>query len=183
MELGACPPLKFSTLSSRLSQSHIQPSLLFFRTSPTSRGTSRFLNETRIIPPLSYPTCVKALEQIRQTTDALEIHFADEEGDPYAVELAGRVGGYVVGNDSDFVVLNCDGYRGYIPLEELTWHSSATATSVEEDDDGDFQTVRKSKATKRPTNDPSVGRGIIPPETDDSSVPAMSTIQILWQHI
>lgn len=170
MELGACPPLKFSTLSSRLFQSHIQPSLLFFRTSPTSRGTSRFLNETRIIPPLSYPTCVKALEQIRQTTDALEIHFADEEGDPYAVELAGRVGGYVVGNDSDFVVLNCDGYRGYIPLEELTWHSSATATSVEEDDDGDFQTVRKSKATKRPTNDPSVGRGIIPPETDDSSV-------------
>ncbi|KAF9456941.1 hypothetical protein BDZ94DRAFT_1124986, partial [Collybia nuda] len=164
---GAYPPLKFPTLSSRLSQSHIQPSLLFFRTSSISRGTHRFLSETRIIPPLSYTTCVEALQKIRRTTDALEIHFADEEGDPYAVELAGRVGGYVAGNDSDFVVLNANGYRGYVPLNELMWYSSATTLPVKEQSDHEFQTVRKPKATKKPTDDAIVGRGIIPPDVDD----------------
>jgi hypothetical protein len=162
--------LKFPTLTSRLAQSHIKPSLLFFRTSPASRGTSRFLNEARIIPPLSYTTCLEALEQIRETTDALEIHFADEEGDPYAVELAGRVGGYVVGNDSDFVVLNSDGYLGYIPLEELAWHGFPSSASVKEEDDGEFQTVRKPKATRRLLNDPTVGRGIIPPDMEDLTI-------------
>jgi hypothetical protein len=102
---GATPELKFQTIVSRLTQSHVQPSLLFFRTSPASRSTPRFLHESRIIPPLVYPTCIRALRTILETSDALEIHYADEEGDSYAVELAGRVGGFVVGNDSDFVIL------------------------------------------------------------------------------
>jgi hypothetical protein len=56
----------------------------------------------------------------------VEIHFADEEGDPYAVELAGRLGGYVIGKDSDFVIFHSDGYKGYIPLDEMTWHRPFT---------------------------------------------------------
>ncbi|GLB37777.1 putative PIN domain-like protein [Lyophyllum shimeji] len=149
---GALPELKFSTQVYRLGQSFVQPSLLFFRTSPTSRGTARFLNETRIIPPLVYTACIHALKTVKKTTDALEIHFADEEGDPYAVELAGRVGGYVAGNDSDFVVLNTEGYLGYIPLEEMVC---------------EFQEVRRPKAKKKPVHDPSVGRGIIPPDATE----------------
>jgi hypothetical protein len=114
---GATPGLKFQTVVSRLTQSHVQPSLLFFRTSPASRSTPRFLHESRIIPPLLYSTCIHALGIVLNKTDALEIHYADEEGDPYAVELAGRVGGFVVGNDSDFVVFNSDGYLGYVSLQ------------------------------------------------------------------
>ncbi|KAJ3735570.1 hypothetical protein DFJ43DRAFT_1037036 [Lentinula guzmanii] len=47
----------------------------------------------------------------------------DEEGDPYAVELAGRLGAYVVANDSDFAILNTEGYRGFIPLQSMVWHA------------------------------------------------------------
>ncbi|KAG5642126.1 hypothetical protein DXG03_003599, partial [Asterophora parasitica] len=144
--------------------SHVQPSLLFFRTSPTSRGTARFLNETRIIPPLTYTACIQALSTVCKTSDAVELHFADEEGDPYAVELAGKLGGYVVGNDSDFVVLNTEGYLGYIPLEEMIWHAPVSAETVAPEEDSDFQEFRKPKAKRRPAVNLGVGRGIIPPD-------------------
>ncbi|KAF5380416.1 hypothetical protein D9615_004721 [Tricholomella constricta] len=161
---GACPELKFSTLVSRLGQSHIQPSLLFFRTSHTSRGTARFLNETRIIPPLAYTACIHALIAVCETTDAVKLHFADEEGDPYAVELAGKIGGYVIGNDSDFVVLNTEGYLGYIPLEEMIWYAPVSVEAPAHGEDSEFQEVRKPKAKRRPVIDPGIGRGIIPPD-------------------
>ncbi|KAJ7129025.1 hypothetical protein C8R43DRAFT_1074642 [Mycena crocata] len=158
---GACPDLKFPTLVSRLAQSNISHSLIFFRTSAASRSTPRFLNESRIIPPLAYTACLDALKAISESTDAVDIHYADEEGDPYAVELAGRVGAFVVGSDSDFVVLNSDGYRGYIPLDEMVWNVPTPEKPVVEDDD-DFQQVRKPKARKKAPN-PGSGRGIIPP--------------------
>ncbi|KAJ6593555.1 hypothetical protein B0H19DRAFT_1090906 [Mycena capillaripes] len=160
---GACPSLKFPTLVSRLAQSNISHSLIFFRTSAASRSSPRFLNESRIIPPLAATACLDALKAICRTTDVVSIHYADEEGDPYAVELAGRVGAFVVGTDSDFVILNAEGYRGYIPLEEMVWNipTAEEPATVEEDE---FQQVRKPKARKKPAN-PSSGRGIIPPDS------------------
>jgi len=163
--LGAGPQLKFSTQMVRLGQSHVQPSLLFFRTSPNSRSAPRFLNETRIIPSLLYTACLHALNDIRKSTDALQVEFADEEGDPYAVELAARLGGYVVGNDSDFVVLNTEGYLGYIPLEEMIWHSPLKEEIPVAEDDHDFQPVHRAK-TKKPFGAARLGRGIIPPEAE-----------------
>lgn len=158
---GPTPELKFPTIKSRLNQSNLQPSLLFFRTSSTSRSTQRFLNESRIIPPLLYPTTTHALQSINDTN--LEVHYADEEGDPYAVELAGRVGGYVIGNDSDFVILNSEGYLGYIPFEEMLWIPQTSEDDLRAEDDGEFQTVRKAKGKKKPT-DSRLNRGIIPPD-------------------
>jgi hypothetical protein len=159
---GACPSLKFSTQVSRLAQSNISHSHIFFRTSATSRSSPRFLNESRIIPPLAYTACLDALKAICQSTE-VSIHYADEEGDPYAVELAGRIGAFVVGTDSDFVILNSEGYRGYIPLDEMVWIAPTPEepATVEEDD---FQQVRKPKARKKVTN-PSSSRGIIPPDS------------------
>ncbi|THU85042.1 PIN domain-like protein [Dendrothele bispora CBS 962.96] len=159
---GPIPPIKFSTLISRSTRSHIEPSLLFFRTSPVSRSTPRFLNESRIIPPLCYTTTIHALRSL-----GIDLHFADEEGDPYAVELAGRLGAYVVGNDSDFVVLNSEGYMGFVPLDEMVWSAVIPEdNSVVGDDDGgsQWQEYRAPKARKRPPKDPRIGRGIIPPE-------------------
>ncbi|KAF8806511.1 PIN domain-like protein [Phlegmacium glaucopus] len=163
---GACPDLKFPTVISRLSQSHIQPAQLFFRTSTASRSTGRFLSETRILPPLAYSACIHALETLRSVTNNLELHFADEEGDPYAVELAGRIGGYVVGNDSDFVILNADGYLGYIPLSEMVWQIPDSFQDVESmnGDDGEFQTVRKPKAKRKVLNDARFSGGLAPPD-------------------
>ena len=144
--------------------------MLFFRTSPAARATSRSLHETCIIPPLLYATCINALENLRSTSDALELHFADEEGDPYAVELAGRVGGYVVGNDSDFVILNTEGYLGYIPLAEMVWQASGLDDiPTIQDEDAEFQTVRK-KSKRRPTNSSTAGMGLLPPDTGEELI-------------
>ncbi|KAK7444258.1 hypothetical protein VKT23_015268 [Stygiomarasmius scandens] len=163
---GPLPSIKFSTVISRTTRSHIEPSLLFFRTSPVSRSTPRFLNESRIIPPLSYTTTIHALKSL-----GIDLHFADEEGDPYAVELAGRLGAYVVGNDSDFVVLNAEGYLGFIPLEEMVW-SAVTPEDVAGNDDVDsqWQEYRAPKGRKKPSKDPRIGRGIIPPDSGSSEL-------------
>ncbi|RXW21916.1 hypothetical protein EST38_g3929 [Candolleomyces aberdarensis] len=163
---GAYPDLKFPTLVTRLSQSHVQPGLLFFRTSPTSRATPRSLNETRILPPLAYATCVHALKEIKIENDSLQVHFADEEGDPYAVELAGRLNGYVVGNDSDFVVLNTEGYRGYIPIDEMVWQASSLNDEPIPGGNDDFQVVLRPKANRKTNTDVKAGKGLIPPSDE-----------------
>lgn len=162
---GAYPDIKMPTICTRLGQSHVQPALLFFRTSVASRSTTRFLHETKILPPLSFGACIYALHRLAEDNDSLEIHYADEEGDPYAVELAGRVGGYVVGNDSDFVILNAPGYLGYIPLDSMIWEAAEFQQSlpVDDDPDDDFRMVSKTKSKKKHEVPP--GRGIIPPES------------------
>ncbi|KAF9228367.1 PIN domain-like protein [Gyrodon lividus] len=165
---GSAPELKIPTLISRLNRTNIERSLLFFRTSPTSRSTSRFLHENRILPPLVHLSCVVTLQKLARETSALEVHFADEEGDPYAVELAGRLGAYVVGNDSDFVILNSGRYAGYISLDEMLWTVPLPVdepTSANRGEDGGFLTVVKSKTKKRSAAaQQRTARGLIPPE-------------------
>jgi len=96
----------------------------------------------------------------------LQVHFADEEGDPFAVELAGRIGGYVIGNDSDFVILNSEGYKGYIPLDEMVWSlPDPPDVAPDENSDGEFRTVRKTR-TKKKASSTGAGRGIVPPDGD-----------------
>lgn len=162
---GACPDLKFPTAVARLAQSHVQPAQLFFRTSAASRSTGRFLNETRILPPLAYSACVHALQVLRSEIGGLDLHFADEEGDPFAVELAGRLGGYVVGNDSDFVILNSDGYRGYIPLSDMVWQTTTEDVETVDQEDADFQTVKNFKTKRKPSHDTQNLGGLLPPKT------------------
>jgi hypothetical protein len=128
-----------------------------------------------MLPPLAYAACIETIRYFKTTSGHggnLQIHFADEEGDPYAVEMAARLDGYVVGNDSDFVVLNAEGYRGYIPLDEMIWsalpnETDSAATDNWEDGDG-FQTVINSKSRKKAATQQMLGRpsscGIIPPE-------------------
>ena len=154
-------------------------------------------------PPLAYSVCVGTLLELA-SADAqarVHVHFADEEGDPYAVALAGRLGAYVAGRDSDFVVLNAEGYQGYVPLDEMVWMSaSATApwdrdvdgsVSVSgETEDGDmdedgFQTVKKGKGRKKrrgvePPGQPTVaGRGILPPSALSNADPGQPDEQPL----
>jgi hypothetical protein len=100
---------------------------------------------------------------VQGDNDSLHTHFADEEGDPYAVELAGRLNAYVVGNDSDFVVLNTEGYRGYIPIYDMVWHATSVAVDDPEDKSDDFQVVVRPKATRKTKVDLTAGNGLIPP--------------------
>ena len=79
--------------------------------------------------------------------------------------MAGRIGGYVVGNDSDFVILNADGYLGYIPLSEMLWQIPDSPQDVDSMNgvDGEFQTVKKPKA-KRRVNDVRFSGSLAPPD-------------------
>lgn len=123
-----------------------------------------------MIPPLVYDACLHALRTLASSADALEVHFADEEGDPYAVELAGRLGAFVVGNDSDFVILNSGKYAGYIQLNDMLW---AVPNSVDEgsgDEQGEFRTVKKAKTKKKSSTQQGIGRGLIPPEYSNADL-------------
>jgi hypothetical protein len=126
-----------------------------------------------MLPPGMYAACVQTLRKVAQSTQPgqiLELHFADEEGDPYAVELAARLGGYVVGKDSDFVILNADGYRGYVPLDLMVWTTLSDEDEYADEAENDgFQTVVNSKSKKRATSQTSFNsaRGIIPPDDTD----------------
>ncbi|KIM63871.1 hypothetical protein SCLCIDRAFT_1213658 [Scleroderma citrinum Foug A] len=166
---GPSPELKIPTLISRLNRSNVEQSLIFFRTSQASRSTLRFLRETRILPPLTYECCVQTLQKLALSGKLpLEVHFADEEADPYAVELAGRLGAYVVSNDSDFVIFNSGHYAGYMSLDDMVWLAPVaqeeTVISMNDDSNGGFQTVVRSKTKKQCTRQKQFTTGIIPPE-------------------
>jgi hypothetical protein len=147
-----------------MAQSIIQPSLLFFRTSSLSRGTPRFLRENSILPPLYYATTLDAL---RSLNDAVEIYFADNEGDPFAVELASRLNGYVTGRDSDYVILNSEGYAGYISMDQMFWsiESHGTGWGNQSEDDAGFVVARKNKTRGHANEASNSLQGIIPPDT------------------
>lgn len=65
------------------------------------------LADTRIAPPLGYTTVLSTL----LSTPGLDVRFADGEADTYIVALAGELGAFVMANDSDFMVLQCEGYK------------------------------------------------------------------------
>ncbi|KAH9889537.1 hypothetical protein C8Q73DRAFT_737263 [Cubamyces lactineus] len=176
---GPYPTLKFPTLVSRITRNRIQNGLLFFRTSSVARSTPRFLHETAMLPPMAYSVCLDTLTAMASELPhgKLHIHIADEEGDPYAVALAGRLQAYVAGQDSDFVVLNAEGYQGYIPLDEMVWiltqnpstnwegEGSVYSVDTEADvnDDG-FKPARSGKKRqKRAAVHQEAGHGILPP--------------------
>lgn len=124
-------------------------------------------------------SCIETLEGLARASSDLEVHFADEEGDPYAVELAGRLGAYVVGNDSDFVIFSSGRYAGYVSLEEMLW--TAPLPNVESprthaDQEDGFQTV-VNKTKKRVDLTPQqTSFGLIPPEGTPFSDLTLSAI-------
>jgi len=148
---------------------------LFFRTSQPARSHPRFLNENRILPPLVFVASVEALKELVKEGLPIELYFADEEGDPYSVELAGKLNGYVTGTDSDFVVLNAEGYKGYIPLDDFLWDTSALgdlAPQPEPEPVDDFQPIKRKKGKKHME----VNHGIIPPVEDVSQISLTCTV-------
>ncbi|KAF9652070.1 hypothetical protein BDM02DRAFT_3266708 [Thelephora ganbajun] len=172
---GPSPPLKFGTMISRMRDNIVRRAELFFRTSQPARSHPRFLNENRILPPLVFVTSVEVLKTLAKEGLPIELYYADEEGDPYSVELAGKLNGYVTGTDSDFVVLNAEGYKGYIPMDDFLWDTSALgdlAPQPEPEPIDDFQPIKRKKAKKHLE----VNHGIIPPVEDVSQISLTCTV-------
>lgn len=162
IEPGPYHRSKFATSTIRVEQSAIQPSTLFFRTSRLSRTRPRFLRENSILPPLYYVTTLHAL---RSLDGAVQIYMADDEGDPFAVELAGQLRGYVTGRDSDYVILNVEGYAGYIPMDQMVWSADSQGKDEKSQmqDDAGFVVSQRNKQRSEPHT-----QGIISPDTYDA---------------
>ena len=154
----------------------VRRSELFFRTSPPARSQPRFLNENRILPPLVCVASVEALKALVKEGLPIELYFADEEGDPYSVELAGKLNGYVTGTDSDFVILSAEGYKGYIPMDDFLWDTSALGDLAPQPEPepavDDFQPIKRKKGKKHFE----VNHGIIPPVEDVSPIALTCTV-------
>jgi hypothetical protein len=73
------------------------------------------------MPIFCFDTMVAALASLRVPVEFVP----DGEADAAVVSVAQRLGGYILGNDSDFVVLaaGADRVRGYIPTEGVQWVS------------------------------------------------------------
>jgi hypothetical protein len=94
--------------------------------------------------------------------------MADDEGDPFSVELAGRLKGYVTSRDSDYVILNVEGYAGYLPMDQMVWSTNNSQGNGEEDqiqDDAGFIVARKNKARGLASEGHVYLQGFIPPDT------------------
>lgn len=124
-------------------------------------------------------SCIETLESLAEANAQLEVHFADEEGDPYAVELAGRLSAYVVGNDSDFVILNSGRYAGYVPLEEMLWTTLLPVNespSTHEDQGDGFQAVVNKTKKRFNSASQQISFGLIPSEQTPLSDLVLSVI-------
>ncbi|KAG8746035.1 hypothetical protein FRC10_006374 [Ceratobasidium sp. 414] len=157
---GPVPLAKIPTTLKRLTDV-IRNANIFFRTSAAARSTPSFLASNKIIPPLLLETSIDALRELQADGARVHIVMADGEADPVCVALAAALGdGLVVAIDSDFTVLNAEGYGGYAPIDEMMWQTSggeeATPTMAGRDLDG-FRAVATKTRTRRKSS------GLIPP--------------------
>ncbi|KAG9018264.1 hypothetical protein FRB90_011718 [Tulasnella sp. 427] len=165
---GAEPVLKFPQHTSRIQDTRIAPSNIFFRTSTVRRNEPAFLRDNRIIPPLSYGACVDALLKLD-----VSCTWADAEADPRCVEIAASMGTWVLAKDTDFVILNAEDYLGYVPIDQLVWEYEQDApvqAAAEEDDDGWTPAARgKGKGRKRSSTVSKgfVSQGLLPPKSGE----------------
>jgi hypothetical protein len=145
---GAPPPEKQNTILARFNE-NITSTQLFYATSPASRSTQSFsrnsANNNSILPPFCSHVFIQALHDLDINT-----HFVPlGEADGVCAVLAERLGGYVMGQDSDFVILMGEGGgRGYVPSDGLSWFEGQTE---EDDHEGpstggeEFTTVSNTK--------------------------------------
>ncbi|KAG8897455.1 hypothetical protein FRB99_008149, partial [Tulasnella sp. 403] len=144
---GAQPKLKFPEMVRRVQESRILPANLFFHTSSSRRNEPTWLDDHCIIPPLIAGACASALVEA-----GVPCIWADGEADQKCVELAGRLNAWVFSADSDFAILNVEGYKGYAQMDQMLWEylpvTGPDATT--ESDDGWEQAGRTKGKKKKP---------------------------------
>jgi len=115
---GAKPLAKHDTVASRLEES-IRCSRKFHEVLNASEGGDVNFRGKRIMPLFCFDTVVAALSSLKVAMEFVP----DGEADAAIVALAQRRSAYILGNDSDFVILAAASpdVRGYIPTEGVQW--------------------------------------------------------------
>lgn len=118
---GSAPPGKHETIVARLNE-NINRAQLFYTTSPASRSSPSFSRYSSMLPPFCSHVFTQALADM-----GIETLFVPlGEADGVCVVMAEQRGGFVLGQDSDFVILVGEGGkgRGYVPFEMISWYES-----------------------------------------------------------
>lgn len=124
---GASPPEKHATLLGRM-QRAVETARLFYTTRPESRSTpAGQRGGNSVLPPFTSHAFGAALASL-----GVETRFVPRgEADGECVVLASSLGGYVLGRDTDFVILgSAADMKGYIPLDLVEWAEPAPAESA-----------------------------------------------------
>lgn len=119
---------------------------VFYSLSASTRSSPTFSNKgDTILPPFCRGAFVAALNSLGVRT-----HFVPQgEADGVCVVLADQLGGYVLGRDTDFVILSAgasDKLRGYAPLDMMEWTDSAPAEDGDVAPAADFTTVAAKRS-------------------------------------
>ncbi|OCF38851.1 hypothetical protein I317_07359 [Kwoniella heveanensis CBS 569] len=117
---GPAPAEKHDTLVQR-GQEKIVACQLFYTTSVTSRSAPSFSRQSGgvVLPFFASHAFILALHRLDVKT-----HFVPQgEADGVCVVMADKIGGYVLGRDSDFPVLvgRTERCKGYVPLNMINW--------------------------------------------------------------
>ncbi|ORX34024.1 hypothetical protein BD324DRAFT_638071 [Kockovaella imperatae] len=139
---GTAPSAKHATIISRLERS-FTISALFYTTSVESRSRPSFSRSEAILPPLALHTFIHTVESLKVKT-----HFTPfGEADGIIVAIANDLGGYVLGQDSDFLIFmagpGAENVRGYCPLDFVEWRDKSPPSTPKVD--AEEWTVASSK--------------------------------------
>jgi len=143
--LGSAPPGKQDTILRR-SQQQLATARLFYTTSPTSRSGPSFSRQSCILPPFASHTFIHALASLDVATRFVPLGEADGE----CVILADRLGGYVLGQDSDFLILVggagvSSRLIGYCPFDMMWWIDGASETQAPSSHGSGWHTASNSR--------------------------------------
>lgn len=130
---GSAPAEKHETLLERIDR-NVGHARLFYTTSITSRSGHAFGRSNTVLPPFAYHAFVHALHAL-----SVDTHFvALGEGDGVSVRIANTMGGFILGQDSDFFIListpGANRTRGYCPFDQFQWIEGADPSMTKVDD-------------------------------------------------
>lgn len=108
---------------------------LFYATSVSSRSEPSFgrgYSTKPLLPPFASHAFIFALHRLGVVTH----HVPSGEADSACVTMAERIGGYVLGQDTDFLILvgKSERVAGYVPLDMLSWIEGEVSEEEAQDD-------------------------------------------------
>lgn len=108
---------------------------LFYATSVSSRSEPSFgrgYSTKPLLPPFASHAFIFALHRLGVATH----HVPSGEADSACVTMAERIGGYVLGQDTDFLILvgKSERVAGYVPLDMLSWIEGEVSEEEAQDD-------------------------------------------------
>ncbi|EIW71127.1 hypothetical protein TREMEDRAFT_27432 [Tremella mesenterica DSM 1558] len=164
---GVAPMGKHDTMINRM-EARLSSARLFYSLSPSTRSKVNNNDTEFILPPFAFHAFNHALESLNVAR-----HFVPEgEADAMCVVLADRMGGYVIGRDSDFLILarGSENLKGYVPLDFLQWIDNSPLYHSTKNEDG-FKSVTRGKTSSHINSlipigfhQPSLVLTVIPPQ-------------------